>query len=201
MPLIKYIKQPLSPSLGQYTDAELRKIEASIFNLVESADALQTEVDAVELEVDALQEEAYSISVMKPSDTSTASDNTPNADPHLVLPLTAGVWEIQSGCIASCAISGVAFAYNHIFSATIQSPPVNCGMVGSVASVYDSVVGPGATAFTFVLVAVTRKTVTFNFIIEVLTPGNLVLFWSQGASNATPVILHKGSYLRARRLI
>jgi hypothetical protein len=42
MPLTKYIKQPLSPSLAQYTDAELRKIEASIFNLVQSVEALES---------------------------------------------------------------------------------------------------------------------------------------------------------------
>lgn len=41
MPLIKYIKQPLSPSLAQFTDAELRKIESSISNLVESVTSIE----------------------------------------------------------------------------------------------------------------------------------------------------------------
>lgn len=48
MALTKYIKQPLSPSLGQYTDAELRKIEASIFNIVDDSEALAARIEALE---------------------------------------------------------------------------------------------------------------------------------------------------------
>lgn len=41
MALIKYIKQPLAATLAQYTDAELRKIEQSIFGIVQSVEELQ----------------------------------------------------------------------------------------------------------------------------------------------------------------
>ncbi len=196
MAVSKYVKQPLSPSLAQYVDAELRKVEFAVSNLVDFAATVD------EAAIAALQAQAYTIAVIKPSDTSTASDNTPNADPHLVLPLTAGVWEIDSEVVASCAIAGIALAYNHIFSATIQSPPISCSLGGAtINALYDSVVGPGVTAFTVVLAAATRKALMFRYIVEVLTPGNLVFFWSQGTANASPVTLHKGSFLRARKLI
>jgi hypothetical protein len=202
MPIDRYIKQPLALSLPQYIDLELRKIESAIFSASEFSDLVQAEVDQLQIDTAALQAEAWTRSIIKPSDTSTANDNTVNPDPHLILPLTTGVWDIESGMIASNAVAGIAIAYNHMFSGTILSAPVSHGGTGALAAIYDTITGPGATAFTFVLTAApSRKTVTFRFIIDVQTAGNLTLNWSQGASNASPTVLHKGSYLRARKLI
>lgn len=205
MPLLKYIKQPLSPSLGQYTDAELRKIEASIFNLAENADSTAAALESLTAAVAGLVAQAWSVSAMKPSDQSIASDNTVNVDPDLVIPLTPGLWDIELGIIVISAFSPQSIALDLEFTGTISNPGVNCvqGLSGGNTGprVYDSVLPhtPGGSS-TMAFVANIQKTSTNRAYINVLTAGDLALWWSQGASNATPVILRAGSFLRGRQI-
>lgn len=190
MPLLKYIKQPVSSNLSGYVDYELRKIEQAFSSSAAEIEALQSSVSSLQW-----------LSIIKPSDTATASDNTVNADPHLTLALTAGVWEIEAANVASCPVNSVSFAWNYRFSGTIGGPPVFYGVPSGVSALYDTVVGPGGTAFTMTLIATQRKTFLSKFLVDVLTAGNVSLEWAQGTSNANAVTLHKGSFIRARKLI
>lgn len=198
MPIDRYIKQPLALSLPQYVDLELRKIESAIFSASEFSDSVQAEVDALQVEIALLD---HWTTAIKPADQSIANDNTINADADLVIPLGVGFWDIECVIAAICAVSAIAIAFDFEHSGTVESPGMSIGPVANAIRVFDSAVPhtPGS-ASTMSLVANVQKGNMFRGVLRVLTTGNLTFYWSQGASNATPVILRKGSFLRARQI-
>jgi hypothetical protein len=212
MPLAKYIKQPLSQSLSQYTDAELRKVESAISNIAVAGDELVVITDALtaadvalDARIDVLEAQAFTAIAIKPTDQSLANDNSLNADGDLHISLGVGIWEIQCTAVAFCTATSVNIRAVIDSSGTIEAPETNfvpgfnAGNFG--LQIYDTVVPHTTTNNIGTLVANLQKSYEWTGVVKVLTAGVFTFWWAQGTSSATAIILRAGSFLRARKLI
>lgn len=202
MPLTKYIKQPLSPSLGQYTDAELRKIEASIFNIVENVEESNTAVQAA---IAALQAQTYTESVVKAADESITSDTSLNVDSHLVLPIpSTGVWDFE--CMINAFFGNTGFAIQSVFFFTgtlSPAPPAGGHFIehrANAENLYDSTLAV-TTVSTDVILVNQQRSLLFRGLMTVATVGSLQFRWAQASGgSATPLTVRAGSFIRARKV-
>lgn len=204
MSLLKYIKQPLSPSLGQYTDAELRKIEASIFNLVDTVTSLQELTAAQQALITALQAETFSTAVVKAADESITSDTTTSVDSHLILPLGVGLWDIECMVNVFFGATGFAIGSNFFFTGTLTPTPAAAGHFiehrANAENLHDSASG-GTSVSTDVILANTQRSLLFRGLIRVATAGNLQFQWAQASGGSpTALTVRAGSFLRARQV-
>lgn len=230
MAVIKYIKQPLTASLAQYTDAELRKIELAISNLVEFSEtvdvatiesditalqsavttlqgdvtALEGSVSTLQSEVLALQAQSYSTAIVKPSDESITSDTSLNVDSHLVLPISStGVWEFECMVNAFFGSSGLAIQSVFFFTGTLTpAPPAGGHQIEHRANGENLYDSSLAvtTVSTDVILANAQRTLLFRGLMRVATTGNLQFRWAQSTSSATALVIRAGSFIRARKV-
>jgi hypothetical protein len=181
MALFKYIFQPVSQTdYRRFLSSELQKIERSLGSLIAND----------------------GIRVIKHADTSRDSEDTPAQDPDLIIPLTAGFWDVSMMINTRSASSTPGLGAYLVYSGTLNpAPPAG----GHFATYSRAVTGirlyhgtPGFAVTGFSMPANTTVTLEARAIFEATTPGTFSFYWAQSESNAVATVVAKGSHIHAR---
>lgn len=133
---------------------------------------------------------------MKAADTSRASNATFSDDPDLILPVEANsVYSLEMQGKFTSSAGGLLNTRFVFPSGTIENPYLlyfpggtpTYILLGAGASPSATVTGfPGGTSVFSI----------FGSLVTAGTAGSLSFQWAQGSSNATPSIIHKGTWMR-----
>ncbi|MEL7994319.1 hypothetical protein AAG656_28870 [Streptomyces albidoflavus] len=149
--------------------------------------------------------------VHKPAATDRTSTTTMAADPHLSLPLGAGVWLVEAHLFVGGAAglmvtqwavppgaTGLKGAQGPASTVAGDSAPQNAGdsVLGRFGShgFATSVTYGRRNVFSNLLYAVETGTLT------VTTPGTCAIAWAQSTSSTTATRMGQGSWMRATRI-
>jgi hypothetical protein len=141
---------------------------------------------------------------VKPISTQRASTVTVTADPHLVLPLAANSTYALDSMLFNGGLDVADFrlTFTGPAGATIQWAPIgpSAATTGDPTSMVLAQGGAGTEAVVGIYPTGSGVVRSAGVVIVGATAGNVSLAWAQGTTNATPVTLASGSWIRASKL-
>lgn len=146
------------------------------------------------------------ITVSKSSNTARTSTTSETADPHLVLPMRVGTFDVKGVLYVSSAANAAGdfkYAWGWTNSMTVSMGGV--GLNNSLASgsstdaemVWQATDSASPTATNPYGVSTAGVNIMVEARVVVATAGNLSLLWAQFSSNANATSLLSGSYITA----
>lgn len=143
----------------------------------------------------------YAPQVIKPSDTSRASNVVLSADPHIVLPnlvANASYWvKAYLGISGVAAAGGIQISWTPPASAILQGCWVSSAVANSVIIQNSSA---GVTVITAANMKARQILIGEFFVNIAATAGSLTMNWAQVTTNASGVVVQGGSFIEAIRV-
>lgn len=141
----------------------------------------------------------------KPSQTSRTQTVTPAPDPHLLLELDVGLWEVETGLYYGTATgpNGIRTTWSLPAGASLVGLRLCMGPAASSSDHADTVMTMTAAGATSQVIYGNRSGInapayaTEAALVRVTAPGTVAIAWAQQTTSDLTARLHAGSWLRA----